>query len=77
MLAHSPSHSFLLLPPAQIPQVLQQGIIMAGESGIFTPADVAFVQSGGRLVRCTQLFSKLFTWASNAFVGGVPTLLSP
>lgn len=28
-------------------QVLQQGLIVAGESGIFTPADVAFVQSAG------------------------------
>ncbi|PRW39057.1 indole-3-glycerol phosphate synthase [Chlorella sorokiniana] len=28
-------------------QVLQRGLIMAGESGIFTPADVAFVQSAG------------------------------
>ncbi len=27
-------------------QVLQRGLIMAGESGIFTPDDVAFVQSG-------------------------------
>ena len=27
-------------------EVLQRGLIMAGESGIFTPADVAFVQSG-------------------------------
>lgn len=27
-------------------QVLQRGLVMAGESGIFTPEDVAFVQSG-------------------------------
>eukprot|EP00775_Hariotina_reticulata_P005224 gene5225-5461_t len=28
-------------------QVKQQGILMVGESGIFTPADVAFVQAAG------------------------------
>ena len=27
-------------------QVQQRGLVMAGESGIFTPEDVAFVQSG-------------------------------
>ena len=28
-------------------QVLEQGLLMAGESGIFTPDDVAFVQLAG------------------------------
>jgi indole-3-glycerol phosphate synthase len=32
-------------PPGQ--QVKQRGILMVGESGIFTPDDVAFVQAAG------------------------------
>lgn len=34
-------------PVLPAPQVLKRGLVMAGESGIFTPSDVAYVQAGG------------------------------
>ena len=36
----------MLITPLQL-QVLERGLVMAGESGIFSPADVDFVQTAG------------------------------
>lgn len=40
-------HNGLILTDAVCLQVRERGILIAGESGIFTPEDVTFVQSTG------------------------------
>ena len=59
-------------------QVLQRGLIMAGESGIFTPEDVAFVQSGalmGEGVECVR--SGVRIWGAGVLLRRYGAVLKP
>lgn len=53
-------------------EVLQRGLIMAGESGIFTPADVAFVQSG-EWEECYMQHLGVWCWCIVAEESGIFT----